>query len=612
MDDINCTGSERSLTECSHNGWGIENCDHSEDAGVLCSNVRLVDGTDSILQGRVEVFYNGSWGTVCDDSWDLTDASVVCRELGYGRAVKASVSATFGQGNGTIWMGDVRCTGNEKSLTECHQSGWGKQNCEHSKDAGVVCAPLGKYLTKSNLCIAEFLFISDIRLVNGGYSISHAQGRVEVFYNGIWGTVCDDSWDLNDAKVVCRQLGFGRAIKAYISAAFGPGDGKIWMDDARCTGSERSLTECSHNGWGVEDCDHGEDAGVLRQRSLQGAWIWSSCKNIRVCDLWAREWNNMDDEDVGVVCASGKNNVLLSKIKVCHELAALDFSLMPRKRQYLTKSNLCIAEFLFISDIRLVNGGYSISHAQGRVEVFYNGIWGTVCDDSWDLNDAKVVCRQLGFGRAIKAYISAAFGPGDGKIWMDDARCTGSERSLTECSHNGWGVEDCDHGEDAGVLCSIRLVGWGNVTSQGRVEVFFKGTWGGVCGTNWDIKDATVVCRQLGFKGALAAITSTGFPSKKLIYDVHCVGNETSLTNCDHKESKSSQDCINRAACVMCISGSKKVHIPVRPITVTEIVLGVLLFVSLVGTGIVSWRLWHHLYGKKEKSLSRATAHEHL
>ena len=103
-------------------------------------DVRLVDGTDSILQGRVEVFYNGTWGTVCDDSWDLIDASVVCRELGYGRAVKASVSATFGRGNGTIWMGDVRCTGNERSLTECHHNGWGKQNCEHSEDVGVICA----------------------------------------------------------------------------------------------------------------------------------------------------------------------------------------------------------------------------------------------------------------------------------------------------------------------------------------------------------------------------------------------------------------------------------------------------------------------------------------
>ena len=86
------------------------------------------------------MFNNGTWGTVCDDSWNLTDANVVCRELGVERAVKAHVFATFGQGNGTIWMDDVRCTGNERSLTECRHNGWGKQNCDHSQDAGVVCS----------------------------------------------------------------------------------------------------------------------------------------------------------------------------------------------------------------------------------------------------------------------------------------------------------------------------------------------------------------------------------------------------------------------------------------------------------------------------------------
>ena len=89
--------------------------------------------------------------------------------------------------------------------------------------------------------------------------------------------------------------------------------------------------------------------------------------------------------------------------------------------------------------------------------MFYNGIWGTVCDDYWDLNDAKVVCRQLGFGRAIKAFNWAAFGPGNGKIWMDDVTCTGNERSFNNrVFSQRLEIEDCVHDEDAGVLCSSK------------------------------------------------------------------------------------------------------------------------------------------------------------
>ena len=100
-------------------------------------------------------------------------------------------------------------------------------------------------------------------------------------------------------------------------------------------------------------------------------------------------------------------------------------------------------------------------------------------------------------------------------------------------------------------LNTVRLVGWGNVTSQGRVEVFFKGSWGGICGSGWDIKEANVVCRQLGFQGAVAAATSSDF---SVMYRVQCAGNETSLAEC--RLTPKTWCWSFRAACVVCISGT--------------------------------------------------------
>ena len=86
--------------------------------------------------------------------------------------------------------------------------------------------------------------------------------------------------------------------------------------------------------------------------------------------------------------------------------------------------------------------------------MYHNGAWGTVCDDRWDINDANVVCRQLGYSSATSARVEAYFGAGSGPIYYDEVACTGTESRLSDCDHNGIGVNDCGHSEDAGVVCS--------------------------------------------------------------------------------------------------------------------------------------------------------------
>ena len=102
-------------------------------------NIRLVGGS-SYNEGRVEVNYNGEWGTVCDDGWDDTDAGIVCRQLGFGSSGTAIGSAGFGQGSGSIWLDSVTCTGNESTLASCGHLGVNiTKSCSHAKDAGVRC-----------------------------------------------------------------------------------------------------------------------------------------------------------------------------------------------------------------------------------------------------------------------------------------------------------------------------------------------------------------------------------------------------------------------------------------------------------------------------------------
>uniref|UniRef100_A0A667XM70 Lysyl oxidase homolog n=1 Tax=Myripristis murdjan TaxID=586833 RepID=A0A667XM70_9TELE len=347
----------------------------ASDSSTPVIQLRLAGEKRKHYEGRVEVYYNGEWGTVCDDDFSIYAAQVVCRQLGYLDAVSWHPSSKYGRGEGRIWLDNVHCSGRESSLAQCESNGFGVSDCKHTEDVGVVC---------SQKRIPGFRFINTLQplvRLRGGAMIG--EGRVEVLKNGEWGTVCDDNWNIRAATVVCRELGFGSAKEALTGGQLGQGIGPVHMNEVECSGFEKSLTECFFNR-DVLGCSHEEDAAVRCNVPAMG----------------------------------------------------------------------------FHTRLRLSGGR---NPYEGRVEVLgeRNGslVWGTVCSDSWGTMEAMVVCRQLGLGFASNAFQETWYWQGDSSadaVVMSGVRCSGTELTLDQCLHHGKHIH-CPRGGGrfaAGVSCT--------------------------------------------------------------------------------------------------------------------------------------------------------------
>ncbi|XP_072561337.1 scavenger receptor cysteine-rich domain-containing protein DMBT1-like, partial [Paramormyrops kingsleyae] len=310
---------------------------------------------------------------------------------------------------------------------------------------------------------------ADVRLVNGS---SPCSGRVEVYRWGEWGTVYQRNWDMNDAAVVCRQLGCGSAVSVPGAAHFGEGSGRMVLGDVSCSGSESALRECGSLDGREHDLPHTLDAAVICSglTLVGGADRCSGRLEVKFSQSWATVCDgNFDWQDAEVVCreldcgapsalhkgghfGEGEGPIWYKDFHCEGEESFLHECLTSVRSEQNCKNNSNIRlSCTGPEDLRLVNGS---SPCSGRVEVYRWGEWGTIAQYDWDLDDASVVCRQLGCGTAVLAPIRTHFGEGSGRVLLRDVTCSGSESALRECRSLDFRNMDFIYIFNAGIICS--------------------------------------------------------------------------------------------------------------------------------------------------------------
>ncbi|XP_065188629.1 proprotein convertase subtilisin/kexin type 5-like [Sycon ciliatum] len=604
----NCTlcTSQAQCTRCAlpyleENGQCVVQCSwpkEPEDVVPRNSLVRLAGGTSN--KGRVEVYFGSRWGTVCDDYWSITNARVVCRQLGFNRVVGSRISLSANNiqrahNDDPIWMNNVQCNDSDASLINCSHRGWGRTDCSHAEDVVIQCSgssakrcvricsdglyrppwstcqrcsgncgtcsygasactgcntgtflynsecithcPWGffkdyrlqkcsscagsclscassasactschpGYYLENNTCTAQcgpqrfaLHYKASVRLVNGKTPL---EGRVEMFYKGKWGFVCDDYWSLEDGEVLCRQLNYGPALAVFYRSYFGSNDAQsIVLDDVRCTGNETRLEDCPSRTPGTHNCYLSEVAGVKCAGPNSARRCVDQCPtnyrgvpggDCQQCDFSCADCVSnapttctqcndgfvLEGGKCKAACSSNFYNVSAvcyqchSSCSKCDGPAATNCIDCPLPK-YLSGGRCqdsCTGYTLhkeMSQGIRLANG----TALSGRVEVYNSltGQWGTVCDDQWTLHDATVVCRQLGLGPPVatinqhnRSRTTTYYNQITNfsiPIVLDDLHCKGSEPTLFDCIHRGANRHNCHHREDAGVICAPPLV----------------------------------------------------------------------------------------------------------------------------------------------------------
>ncbi len=266
-------------------------------------DVRLVNGPSS-NKGRVEFYYNGEWGTLCDDSWNLRDGDVICKQLGFEGVDRVSYRASYGEGTGPILIDQIDCTSDAQSILDCNHNGWGVHDCKHREDAGLDCKrkapvkpanlPLRLSCPSSSTC-GSCKVCADKKFPDPDdcFPRRAVEGIVEAYYNNEWRPVSNNGWDMSSANVVCGQLGFPLTLSIpsmdqlwcnWEDTCDGSGQesGSLndkecianeefrerlklsWLKGIECTGTENELLKCFFESFGPLSTNSIDNVATVR------------------------------------------------------------------------------------------------------------------------------------------------------------------------------------------------------------------------------------------------------------------------------------------------------------------------------------------------------------
>ncbi|XP_071965562.1 scavenger receptor cysteine-rich domain superfamily protein-like [Antedon mediterranea] len=579
VDDIKCQSSEDFLHKCEHGEWGLSASMISTDVFLTCmpmyksdSNFefRLMDNQSHGFQGRLDIKYSTDekWGSVCNDDVTIETGHFICTKLGFFQgAANISRDAAFGAGIEDIVLSKLFCSGSEQNLIDCKYSKYVSKACDHTSDLSIQCVPITEE-SKPHITLK----------LTGG--VTTYEGLVQLSYvdNSGFGTICGKDFDIGTAHIICNELGFYQGAYSFSLGDTGM-DSIIMLNKIRCQGSESRLIDCMYEF--VDNCTHEHDVSVvcvpITMESKQNITL-KLTGGVTTYDGLV-QLSYVDDSGFGTIC--GKDFNIGTAHVICNELGfyqgAYSFSLgesgtgkgsiimLNRIRCQGSESRLidCMYEFvdncthghdvsvvcvpitIESKEIVTLKLTGNVNTYEGLVQLSYvdNSGFGTICGNDFDIGTAHVICNELGFYQGAYSFSLGDTGM-DSIIMLNKIRCQGSESRLIDCMYEF--VDNCTHEHDVSVVCvpitmeskqniTLKLSG-GATTYEGLVQLSYLNDsgFGTICGKDFDIGTAHVICNELGFyQGAYSfSLGDTGMDSIIMLNKIRCQGNESRLIEC--------------------------------------------------------------------------------